>query len=95
MAFIMIGHENYINSSLIAVILKPDSSPVRRLRLSAEEKGEGMLLNASSGHKTRSVIVLTTGQVVLSSLQPMAVKNRVDTQNKKNNTSDNKNGLNL
>jgi extracellular matrix regulatory protein A len=74
--FVMVGHENYVNSDLISVILKPDSSPVKRLRQSAEENG--MLLNASSGHKTRSVIVLSSGQVVLSSLQPMAVNKRID-----------------
>jgi len=74
--FVMVGHDNYVNSSLIAVILKPDSSPVKRLKQSAEEKG--ILLNASSGHKTRSVIVLSTGQVVLTSLQPSAVKKRID-----------------
>ena len=74
--FVMVGHENFINSELIAVILKPDSSPVKRLRQSAEEKG--MLLNASSGHKTRSIVVLSTGQVVLTSLQPSAVKKRID-----------------
>ena len=78
--FVMIGHNNYVNTELIAVILRPDGSPLKRLRKSAEEKG--MLLNASSGHKTRSVIVLTTGQVVLTSLQPMAVKKRIDVQNR-------------
>ena len=40
------------------------------------------LLNACSGHKTRSVIVLSSGQVVLSSLQPIAVKARIDKCNK-------------
>ena len=74
--FVMVGHDNYINSELIAAILRPDSSPVKRLRQSAEEKG--MLLNASSGHKVRSVVVLSTGQVVLTALQPSAVKKRVD-----------------
>ena len=74
--FVMVGHENYINSELIAVIFKPDSSHVKRLRQSAEEKG--MLLNASSGHKTRSVIVLSTGQVVLTSVKPSVVKKRID-----------------
>ena len=54
--------KHYVNSDLISVILKPDSSPVKRLKQLAEEKG--ILLNASSGHKTRNVIVLNTGQVV-------------------------------
>ena len=74
--FVMIGHDNYVNSGQVAVILKPDSSPVKRLRMMAEEKG--ILLNACSGHKVRSVIVLLSGQVVLSSLQTTAVKSRID-----------------
>jgi extracellular matrix regulatory protein A len=64
---INIGHENFIKRDLVAVILKPESSHVKKLRQDATEKG--LLINATSGHKTRSVIVLTTGQVVLSSLQ--------------------------
>lgn len=72
---ILIGHDNYVQSDLIATILKPDSSPVKKLRQSADEKG--ILINATAGHKTRSVIVLTTGQVILSSLLPATVRERV------------------
>ena len=64
---INIGHENFIRKDLVAVILKPESSHVKKLRQDATEKGS--LINATSGHKTRSVIVLTTGQVILSALQ--------------------------
>ena len=76
---ILVGHDNYIKSELIATILKPDGSPVKRLRKNASEKGT--LVDATSGHKTRSVLVLTTGQVVLSSLQPETVRVRVDGAN--------------
>ena len=72
---ILVGHDNYVRSELVAVILKPDSSPVKKLRQAAEEKN--MLVNATAGHKTRSVIVLTTGQVVLCSLQPVTVRDRI------------------
>jgi extracellular matrix regulatory protein A len=64
---INVGYENFIRRDLVAVILKPESSHVKKLRQDAIEKG--LLINATSGHKTRSVIVLTTGQVILSSLQ--------------------------
>ena len=47
-----------------------------------EQEGKGMLLNASLDHKVRSVMVLTTSQVVLTSLQPSAVKNRAETKYK-------------
>jgi regulator of extracellular matrix RemA (YlzA/DUF370 family) len=61
-----ISHDNYVRRELIAAVLRPDSSPVKRLRKSAEQKGK--LIDATSGHRTRSVVVLTTGQVVLTSL---------------------------
>lgn len=72
---ILIGHDNYVRSGLVAVVLKASSSPVKRLRKTASEKG--LLVDATSGHKTRSVLVLSTGQVVLSSLQPETVRNRL------------------
>jgi extracellular matrix regulatory protein A len=73
---ILIGHDNYLNIELVSAILKSDSSPVKRLRKAADEKGT--LINATAGHKTRSVIVLTTGQVILCALQPGTVKERMD-----------------
>ena len=69
-----IGYENFINSDLVAVVLVPDGANVKKLRQDAKKKGQ--LINATSGHKTRSVIVLTTGQVVLSSLQKTTFKAR-------------------
>jgi len=91
MSFIMIGHENYVNSELISVILKPGSSPVKRLRQLAGDKG--FLLDASAGNKTRSVIVLTTGQVVLSSVQPVVVRNRTQ-RSERCDTASSKQGSN-
>ena len=73
---INIGYENFLERELISVILKPDSAHVKKLRQDATKKG--MLINATSGHKTRSVIVLTTGQVVFSSLQTTTFRDRAN-----------------
>lgn len=73
---ILVGYDNFIKCDLVAAILKPDSSPVKKLRQDAAEKD--MLINATSGHKTRSVVVLSTGQVVLASIQPATLKDRVN-----------------
>lgn len=75
---INIGYESFINGDLIAVILNPDSAHVKKLRQDAIEKG--LLINATSGHKTRSVIVLTTNQVILSSLQTTTFKARANSK---------------
>ena len=73
---INIGYENFLRRDLISVILKPESAHVKKLRQDAIEKG--LLINATSGHKTRSVIVLTTGQIVLSSLQTTTFRDRAN-----------------
>ena len=73
---ILDGYDKYVRSELVAVVLKPGSSPVKRMRKDAS--GKGVLVDATSGHKTRSVLLLSTGQVVLSSLQTETVQNRVN-----------------
>ena len=72
---LLVGHDNYVRSGLIAAILKSDGSAAKRLRKEAQQNG--VLIDATSGHKTRSVLVLSTGQVVLCSLQPETVRNRL------------------
>jgi regulator of extracellular matrix RemA (YlzA/DUF370 family) len=71
---IPIGHKNYIESDSIVAILRPDSAPAKILRHSANESGK--LINATSGRKARSVIVLKTNHVVLSALQPETLEKK-------------------
>lgn len=70
----LVGHDNYVRSALVAAILRSDGSAAKRLRKAAQEKG--VLIDATSGNKTRSVLVLSSGQVVLCSLQPETVCKR-------------------
>ena len=72
---IHIGHDNFLNEGMVAVILQADSVHAKRVRDMAEESGR--LINATSGHKTRSVIVLESNQVVLCALKTATVKDRV------------------
>jgi regulator of extracellular matrix RemA (YlzA/DUF370 family) len=73
---VMIGHGNYVKGDLVAVILQPDGAHAKKIRKNAEDGN--VLINATSGHKTRSIIVLTTNQVVLSSLSTDVLKKRLD-----------------
>ncbi len=63
-----IGLGNYILTSRVVAILNPASSPMRRLREDA--KTESRLVDATQGRKTRSIIVLDSNHVVLSSVLP-------------------------
>lgn len=71
-----IGHENFLNGNMVSTTMKPDRSPATRIRRDAAEKG--LLVNAAAGRKARSVIVLTTGQVVLSALQTTTLAGRIN-----------------
>jgi regulator of extracellular matrix RemA (YlzA/DUF370 family) len=70
-----VGYENFVNGSSIVAILKPDSSPLKKLKRNAE--AERMLINATSGRKARSLIVMKSNHIILSALQPETLKQRL------------------
>jgi regulator of extracellular matrix RemA (YlzA/DUF370 family) len=72
-----IGHENFVKSDAIVSITQPDNAPAKKLRHRADE--ERMLINATSGRKTRSIIVMNSNHVVLSSIQPKVLNSRLQT----------------
>lgn len=70
-----IGFSTYIMRHRIVCILSPTSAPMRRIREEAKEAG--MLLDATQGRKTRCIIVMDTNHVILSSLQPETIQQRI------------------
>lgn len=72
--FINIGFGSVVSIDKIVTILKPDSAPVKRLIQNAKENN--LLIDASSGRKTRAVIVTDNGHVVLSGIQVETIVNR-------------------
>jgi len=72
---VSIGYENFVWSPSILGVFKADSAPMKKLRREASEKG--LLIDATSGRRTRSMILMNTGHVVLSSLQPETLKARL------------------
>ena len=72
-----IGHGNVVNAARIIAIVSPDSAPVKRTVKDARDRG--MLIDASCGRPTRSVIIMDSDHVVLSSDEPQAIlDNAVD-----------------
>ena len=67
MKLISIGFGNMISADRIVAIVGPDSAPVRRII--QESKERGMLIDASCGRKTRSVIIADSDHVILSAIQ--------------------------
>ena len=74
MKLINIGFGSMIAGSRILSVLDPDSAPIKRVVQEARERG--MLIDASYGRKTQSVILMDTDHVILSALTPDVIAQR-------------------
>ena len=68
MKLVNIGFGSMIAASRILAIMDPDSAPIKRVVQEAKERG--MLIDASYGRKTQTVILMDTDHVILSALTP-------------------------
>ena len=71
---IHIGFGNIVNTGKIIAIVSPDSAPIKRLVQNAKEAG--MAIDATQGRRTKAVLVMDDGHVVLSALQPETLARR-------------------
>lgn len=77
---INIGYGNMISSNRIVSVVSPESAPVKRLV--QEARDSGMVIDATYGRRTRAVIVMDSGHIVLSSLVTDTVAQRVNEKEK-------------
>lgn len=66
MQFINIGFGNLVSVQRLISVVSPDSAPVKRLV--QESRDRGMLIDATYGRKTASVLIMDSDHVVLSAL---------------------------
>ena len=71
-----VGNGNYVVKDKILAITLCESAPMRRKRMIAED--EDMLIDCTAGKKTRSLLHLVDGFIVLSSISPEALISRID-----------------
>lgn len=76
MKLINIGYGNLISYERIIAAVSPDAAPIKRMTQDARDKG--ILIDATCGRKTKSVIFVDSGQIVLSALPPETLANRVN-----------------
>jgi len=79
--FVSIGFGNVVSVGRVIAVLTTGSSPMKRLRDEARERG--LLIDATEGRRTRSIIVMDSGHLVLSGLQSETITNRLSGENEK------------
>ena len=81
MHFINIGFNNMAAAERIVTLASPDSAPIKRLITDA--RASGRLIDVTCGRRTRSVIITDSDHVILSSIQPETISNRLAGQQTK------------
>ncbi|MGI5970160.1 MAG: DUF370 domain-containing protein [Oscillospiraceae bacterium] len=75
MKLINIGFGSMISSRRLVAIIKPESAPVKRMIQEARDRGS--LIDATFGRRTRAVLIMDSGHLVLSAIQAETVANRI------------------
>ena len=76
MKLVAIGFGNLVSVECIISIVSPESAPIKRMIQDVREKG--LLIDASFGRSTRSVIVMDSGNIILSAIPPETLAARIE-----------------
>ena len=83
---INIGFGNAVLASRVLAVVNPKSSPMKKLKDEAREQKR--LIDVTEGRRTRSIIILDSNHVILSSVQPETITLRFATPSDKEKFED-------
>ena len=73
---VSVGFGNFVNKDRIVAIVSPNSAPIRKLK--EQLKDDGKMIDVTQGRKTRSVIIMDSGHVILSGIAVETISERVN-----------------
>ena len=76
MKLINIGFGSLVSASRLVAAVSPESAPIKRLVQEARERG--VLIDATYGRKTKTVLIMDNDHVVLSALSTEAIAGRLE-----------------
>lgn len=74
--FVSVGYGNIVNAERIISVIASDAAPIKRMIQSA--KDEGKAIDATCGRKTKSVLVMDSGHLLLSALLPETIAKKIN-----------------
>ena len=72
--FVNVGFGNIVSTQRIVAIVSPDSAPIKRHINEAKERGQS--IDGTYGRRTRAVLIMDSGHVILSAIQPETIAGR-------------------
>ncbi len=81
MQLINVGFGNIVSGDRIIAIVSPESAPIKRMIQDAKENRTA--IDATCGRRTRAVLIMDSGHMLLSAMQPETIAGRVEKNNEK------------
>ncbi|MGB3209562.1 MAG: extracellular matrix/biofilm biosynthesis regulator RemA family protein [Desulforhopalus sp.] len=75
MQLLNVGFGNTVMLQKIIAVINTGSSPARKLKDAA--KMDGRLIDVTEGRRTRSILVMESNHIILSSVQPDTINQRM------------------
>ena len=85
MQLVNIGFGNIVSAERIVAIASPESAPIKRMV--QEAKDNKTAVDATYGRRTRAVLIMDSGHIILSAVQPETVGARIDKSMPQDDTS--------
>lgn len=73
---INIGFGNIVSANRVVAVISPESAPIKRVI--QEARDSNILIDATYGRKTRAVVIVDSGHIILSAVQPETVAGRLE-----------------
>ena len=86
MNLVNIGYGNMVSAQRILAIVSPESAPIRRMI--QDGRDEHKVIDATCGRRTRAVVLLDTGHMILSPLQTETLSQRTEDKTQKTAEAD-------
>lgn len=78
MKFINVGYNNMVSADKVVALVSFESAPSKRLV--QDSKDSGRAVDCTGGKKTRSVVIMNSGHVILSSLETEKLAGRINSE---------------
>lgn len=86
MELVDVGFGSMVSPRRLVALIGPDSAPVKRMIQEAREAGS--LIDATYGRRTRSVLIMDSGHIILSALESEAVSDRMNKRDSRKGEED-------
>lgn len=73
---INVGYGNIVNMDKVVSIVRTEAAPIKRMIQVA--KDSNIAIDATCGRKTKCILIMDSGHIVLSALLPDTIENRVN-----------------